>query len=64
MPTDKEQLSLPVFGPSLTGDGSPRCSEWTKTQAPCARAATVPADERHGPPCTQHEAMRRKGWQS
>jgi hypothetical protein len=56
-----EQDMLPVFGPSLTGDGSPRCSAWTRTHAPCGRAATVAADGRHGPLCAQHVAMLREG---
>ena len=52
---------LPVFGPSLTGDGSPRCTEWTRAQQPCARQATVPPNGRHGALCAQHAAMLREG---
>ena len=56
-----EQDMLPVFGPSLSGDGSPRCSDWTRKHEPCARMATVPADHRHGPLCRQHANQRRSG---
>ena len=52
------QDRLPVFGPSLSGDGSPRCSDWTRKQQPCARTATVAGDGRHGPLCRQHAEAR------
>ena len=58
--TDEHDM-LPVFGPSLTGDGSPRCTEWTRAQQPCTRQATVPANGRHGALCAQHAAMLREG---
>lgn len=61
---NQEQEVLPVFGPSLTGDGSPRCTEWTRAQQPCSRPASVPANRRHGPLCAQHAAKLREGRRS
>jgi hypothetical protein len=56
-----EQDTLPVFGPSLTGDGSTRCSDWTRKHEPCARKATVAADGRRGALCSQHAKTRGEG---
>lgn len=57
-PVGLEQDALPVFGPSRTEEGWPRCSDWTRSHEPCARRATVPSDDRHGALCSQHAAKR------
>ena len=60
--TPEGQVVLPVFGPSLTGDGSPRCTGWTRSDEPCSRKATVQANGRHGALCKQHaDLLRRAG---
>jgi hypothetical protein len=61
---DKDQLALPVFGPSLTGDGHPRCTDWTRAGQPCQRRASITGTDRHGALCAQHAAKLRKGGQS
>ena len=58
------QVMLPVFGPSRLEDGSPRCSEWTRSNELCSRKATVAANGRHGALCAQHAAQLRKGGRS